>query len=283
MAEELENTAETNVEEQNAVAQDNEAPIAEGDNVANEPNGSVENQEDNKSQEDEAKKAEEAKKAQTKEENAEFARKRREQETQAKIDKASREARVKAIIDIVGTNPYTQEPIENETDVLIYEEMKAYEKNGGDPVADQAKIIKGIYNKDRSKREQEEKEAQAKLDADQKAKSEIEEFTKAYPSVDLNKLLKDENFADYADGKYGKRTLVQLYEGFNKLHKAPEVKQDVSLEAQKVANEKASTGSLKGEPNNPKGYITLEQFKNMSREERVKRYEEISKSMANWK
>lgn len=295
MAEELEKTAQTN-----GAGEEGGNPAAAPSNAedgkqATEPQATPqEGNEDNKSQEGgegakegEKTPAQEPKKVQSPEENAEFARKRREQETQAKIDKAKEEARVKAIIDIVGENPYTKEPLENESDVKIYEAMKEYEKNGGDPIADQAKIIKQVLRQETDSYKQNIEQQKAKQDADAKAKSEVEEFTKAYPNVDLNKLLKDENFADYCDGKYGKKTLKQLYEGFNKLKGGSAQPQPSANgnqnQAQKQANAKAGVGSLSGEAGSASGLITKEQFMQMSPAERTKRYDEILKAMPTWR
>lgn len=299
MPEDITNSAQTTIAGQEGGNPAQEPSIAEDGKQATEPQATPqEGNEDNKSQEGgegakegEQTPAQEPKKVQSQEENAEFARKRREQETQAKIDKAKEEARVKAIIDIIGENPYTKEPLENESDVKIYEAMKEYEKNGGDPIADQAKIIKRVMRQETDSYKQSIEQQKAKQDADAKAKSEVEEFTKAYPNVDLGAVLKDADFNDYAEGKIGKKSLKEIYDGYNRLKgiavqaqkQAQEQQEQAQAQAQQQANARAGVGSLQGEPSNPKGYITPEQFSRMSAKERVDKYDEIKKSMPYWR
>lgn len=278
--EENKETAQTNVDEQQGAGVQNDPQPADVEKVATEPTGEAQQQGQEEAEVQEPE--EQPKQAQSKEENAEFARKRREQEQQARIDKAKEEARTQAIIEIVGKNPYTDEKLENETDVRIYEAMKAYERNGGDPVKDQAKIIKSVMREERDSFEKETKAFKEKQEEEAKAKSEVAEFKSKYPNIDINALLKDEAFADYAEGKLGKRTLTQLYEGFQKLHGGVAQQKQPDVAVRQKANEKAGVGSVHSEPTNPSGIISKQQFAQMSQEERVKNYDAILKSMQHW-
>lgn len=250
-----------------------ETSVAEDVKEANNPTEVAESQEDSNV-------VETQKPMQTKEENAEFARQRREKELQAKLDKTKEETRIQTIIDVIGTNPYTQEKLENELDVRIYEEMKKYENNGGDPVTDQAKIIKSIMKNDSQKKQEEINQQNEQTARSNKAKSEIDEIQKAYPDLNVKQLLDDENFKDYADGKVGVKTLKQIYDGYLKFTTP---KTQVNKQVREEANNNASVGSLKGEASQPTGLLTREQIANMSRKEILDKYELVQKSMASWR
>lgn len=197
------------------------------------------------------------KKVQTKEENSEFARKRREAEKQAEIDKVREETRIQTIIENVGVNPYTQEPLEDADDVKIFEAMKKYEKDGGDPVADQRKIIKEVLGKERKTLETQKKEEDAASVSREKAKSEIQEIRQAYPNLDVQKLINNPDFVEYSEGKVGKKSLKTLYEGFCRLTGKPLTS---SQEIREKAKEEASTGSLKGEKDGGNALLTKEEI-----------------------
>lgn len=241
------------------------AATAEGTSVAVDVNAG-ENLDNNP----EVKQEQQVIESQTKEQNAEFARQRREKELQAKLDKAKSEARINAIIEIVGTNPYTQEKLENELDVKIYEEMKKYESNGGDPVADQAKIIKSIMIKENQVK---------KEDSNEKAKSEIAELTQKYPDLDVKGLLDNQKFQLYAEGKLGKKSLKTIYEEFVTFTTPAE---KIAKEVREEAKKQASVGSLRGEASQATGLLTKEQVRNMSRKEILAHYDLVQKSMASW-
>lgn len=260
------------MEEKNQITAETTETVASG--VATEEGTSVAvdvNVEENLDNNPEVKQEQQAIESQSKEQNAEFARQRREKELQAKLDKAKSEARINAIIEIVGTNPYTQEKLENELDVKIYEEMKKYESNGGDPVADQAKIIKSIMIKDNQAK---------KEDSNDKAKSEIAELTQKYPELDVKGLLDNPKFQLYAEGKIGKKTLKTIYEEYASFTAPTE---NIAKEVREQAKKQASVGSLRGEASQATGLLTKEQVRNMSRSEILSHYDLVQKSIASWK
>ena len=138
--------------------------------------------------------AEGSKKTQSREQNSENARRRREAEKQKEL----RELRNKTIIDTLrGQNPYTQEEMKDDADVEEYLAMRAIEEKGGDPISDFPKYQK-----------QKEREAAQKQAEDQEKqdwiKKDIESFQSKHPSVNLEELLANESFRDYADGKIGR-------------------------------------------------------------------------------
>lgn len=211
----------------------------------------------------------EIKPAQSKEENGEFARKRRESEKQAEIKKA----RESAIIETLkGKNPYTEEAIKDSADVEEYLLMREIEEGGGDPLTDYSK-----YLKQKTKKETE-------VDAKQGAsgewyQSDRNNFHTAYPKVDLAKLVEDEPFKLFSDGKTGKMPMTKIYADYLKMtgdydKKAKQMAQRL------VANANASPGSLKSNGTAESGLFTLEQIKAMSQQEVDKNYDKIRESLA---
>ncbi len=172
------NTAETNGVEETDVAVEN----------------TVVNTEDTKEhQESESQSTPEAKEQkhiQSKEQNALFAKARREKERAQELQKARAEAeaaeRVKNVIEYVKTNPYNNKPITNADEVNQYLRMKRIGDSGGDPIGDYASEID---------REEQAKKDEANKQAESQAKiqSDVSDFRKAYPEVDLTNLLTNDD------------------------------------------------------------------------------------------
>lgn len=208
---------------------------------------------------------------QSREQNSENARRRRESERQRELQ-AAREA---AIIDALdGKNPYTGEEMKDSADVEEYLTMKAIEKQGGDPLTDFSKFQK---RKEREKSEAAKKEEQSK----EWYREDRANFSAKYPDVDLNTLIKDEQFQAFAEGKVGVQPLSDIYAGYLKMTSAYE-KKARQMARQMVANKKASPGALKTS-GTPGGFYTRDQVKNMSREEVHNNYDKIRESMKYWK
>ena len=215
-------------------------------------------------------------KPQTKEENSQNARRRREAERQAELKKTAEEAREKAIIETLGgKNPYTDEEMKDSADVKEYLTMREIEKNGGDPLSDFAKYHKK-QERERAEEEQKRKDKE-KWFIDDRA-----DFVSKYPDVDIEALIKDEDFAEYADGKVGVVPLSKIYEGYAKFTAKYE-KKAKQIATQRVANRKASPGSLSSTNPSDSGFYTKEQVEKMSTEEIKKDYEKVRASMAKWK
>lgn len=215
-------------------------------------------------------------KPQTREENSQNARRRREAERQAELKKTAEEAREKAIIETLGgKNPYTDEEMKDSADVKEYLTMREIEKNGGDPLSDFAKYHKK-QERERAEKEQKRKDKE-KWFIDDRA-----DFVSKYPDVDIEALIKDEDFAEYADGKVGEVPLSKIYEGYAKFTAKYE-KKAKQIATQRVANQKASPGSLSSTNPSDSGFYTKEQVEKMSTEEIKKDYEKVRASMAKWK
>lgn len=177
---------------------------------------------------------EEVKEVQSKEENSKYAQARRkaEAEMEAKVKEAYQKGRMESFIGKL--NPYTNTLINDETDIQVYENMYALDKQGKDPVADYASYVA-------DKQRQELKEKQEKEKLQQEAENDIAEFTEKYPDVNLSELLENETFKDYIEGK--RKPLTTLYENYKKMENSFRNKA-VDVAKQTIANSQATPGSL---------------------------------------
>ena len=225
---------------------------------------------------DTAKDEQDEPKPQTKEQNSQNARRRREAERQAELKRAADEAREKAIIETLGgKNPYTNEDMKDSADVKEYLTMREIEKNGGDPLSDFAKYHK---KQERERAEQEQKQK----DKENWYINDRADFIAKYPEVNIDELISDEDFVEYADGKAGEIPLAKIYEGYAKFTAKYE-KKAKQIATQRVANQKASPGSLSSTNPSDSGFYTKEQVEKMSTEEIKKDYDKVRASMARWK
>ena len=164
-------------------------------------------------------------------------RERREEAIRKRIEKESYQ---KGIIDAVGgVNPYTNEPIKDSLDVEELLLMREIEKNGGDPVADYAKISK-----------ERQREKAAAMEGQSKAAADLNAFRQAHPNVDVSRLLNDSRFSRFA----GKRidageSLTDVYNDYiaftGSVAATVEKKAEIKA-ANKQAKKNASPGSLTG-------------------------------------
>lgn len=225
---------------------------------------------------DSADEGQNASKTQTKEQNSQNARRRREAERQAELKRATEEAREKAIIETLdGKNPYTGEDMTDSADIKEYLTMREIEKNGGDPLSDFAK-----YHKKQEKERAEQEKAQK--DKDAWIANDRADFIAKYPEVNIDELINDEDFIEYSDGKVGEIPLARIYEGYAKFTAKYE-KKAKQIATQRVANKKASPGSLSSTNPSDSGFYTKEQVEKMSTEEIKKDYDKVRASMAKWK
>lgn len=208
--------------------------------------------------------------------NSENARRRREEERRNELKKA----RLDAIREVVQKNEFTGEAIEDEDDVEEYLMMKKIDEEGGDPLYDFAKYQKKFRKEKSEKAEKEQKEIK---EADEVTKSainaenDVSDFISKHPDVSINDLFNDTSFSAFADGKLGRRSLSEIYDGFVNFRKETE------KQATKIATERAAVGSLAGsgssaDPN----FFTKEQVMKMSPAEIHKNYEKIRKSQEKW-
>lgn len=205
--------------------------------------------------------------------NKEFARQRRERERQAELKKA----RIEGIKSVLKNNPYTDKPIEDDSDVEEYLLMKQIEDDGKDPITDYPEYVK--------KQAREAARGAAKeQEKNDKVTRELEEFATAYPTVNVNDVLQDENFRSFAEGKLDKKSLSEVYASYLPFKAAIE---GAKLEAQKKAHNKAVASAAVGSLTNAsdpadKDFFTIEQVKKMSEKEISDNYDKIRKSQERW-
>ena len=201
-----------------------------------------------------------SKKPLSKEENAANAARRRQEALESKV----KEEHVKTVIDVLGgVNPYTKKEMTDAHDVDVYERMRRIEKAGGDPVADYASTLA------EEKRQAEKAVKEDKnTDFNAWAKKDGQEFAKANPDVDINELFKDENFNLIAEPLLQRRVpMSEIYKIFQKTQSninsvKQKAKQKLKDEiAGGIANNNASTGSLKSNGDTSDGLYTMEQLK----------------------
>lgn len=171
-------------------------------------------------------------------------------------ERGIREGRVAAFSG--KKNEYTGQPIKDEYDLEVYETMRKIEEKGGDPVADFASEMA-------ERRRQEAQKANERVQTEQKYQTELVEFAKEMPDVDLKVLFNDPKFRTFARGKLGVMSLKEVYTDYSTLTATAE--NDAELKAKRiVAKQKASPGSLTGK-GAPKSINEQELYEKMLRGE----------------
>ena len=211
--------------------------------------GKTENQDSKEESSNEDAKLKEQEAEDRKKKNAEYARKRREQE---EAEREKREAKIRAEVErdtklgIYKTNTYTNEPINDEEDLKVFEVMKELEKEGKDPINDYPKKVAEMNRKAREKAKLEEEKA---LKEKEDFSKDIADFKKKYPKVDLRELADNEEFIKFGADKTGRWTTAEIYEAFKKEQEMISLKNENKAK-DKEANEQAKninkTPSAKG-------------------------------------
>ncbi len=213
--------------------------------------------------------------------NAEYAQRRRETEQkrarreQETIERERRTAREAAILEVLDhINPYTGEEMTDARDVEEYLTMKEIDKQGGDPLGDFSRFQK------KRQREQERTEEEDRK-RDEWYREDRERFLAAYPDVDLEALVGDEEFRLFAEGKTGERPLAEIYEGYLSLIRGRD-RQARHMAAHMLANKKASPGALSHPNAGEQDFFSAEDVRRMSAAEVHKNYDTIMRSMKQW-
>lgn len=171
-------------------------------------------------------------------------------------ERGIREGRVAAFSG--KKNEYTGQPIKDEYDLEVYETMRKIDEKGGDPVADFASEMA-------ESRRQEALKANERVQTEHKYQTELVEFAKEMPDVDLKVLFNDPKFRTFARGKLGVMSLKEVYTDYSTLTATAE--NDAELKAKRiVAKQKASPGSLTGK-GAPKSINEQELYEKMLRGE----------------
>lgn len=202
---------------------EDEEEESEESSKENKSNASEESKDDEEEGTDQT---EEKKQKQSRQENSRQAQLRRERENKEREDrekKIQKEAFLKGQLDQTKVNTFTNEKIEDEHDLKIFNLQKKIQEEGGDPINDLPKYF--------AKMEREEKQEQAKqkeqeIASRNKINKDIEEFKVAYPDVNVKELLEDKEFSEFADDLLDKSSLKSLYEKYRKFTKKEEMKEE---------------------------------------------------------
>lgn len=188
----------------------------------------------------------EDKKIQSSEENAKYAAKRREKEDiKFKLDEAYKKGQLDAYKGKI--NPYTQTEIKDVHDIRVYENMYKLDKEGKNPIEDYASYIADKEREDELNRIKQE-------EIQENAKRDIEEFQAEYPNVDLQKLLDDDTFKDYLEGK--NKSLKDIYSSYLKMQNQFR-NSAINAAKQTIANSNSSPGSLSSNSELKLNYETM--------------------------
>jgi hypothetical protein len=160
----------------------------------------------------------ESKKTQTREENAKFAALRRQKEgkpnapeSKANESEIEKQAELKGKLSVLTENPYTKKPIKDEYDLKVYEAQKKLDGEGKDPIND---LPDYLAEQDRQSKKEELASKEASQKATDQAIEEVNELRKAHPDLDPNELANNQDFLKFAEGKWGRWTLNEMYEAF---------------------------------------------------------------------
>lgn len=207
--------------------------------------------------EDEEEPAKSTKKKQSQEENARQAQARREKEQKEREEKIAKEAYEKgkkeAELNSNKVNPFTDTPIEDEHDLKIYKLQQKIQASGGDPIKDLPKELAKLEREQASKTKQEQ---EVKDKEDEKIKSEIKDFKTEFPNVDLKKVLEDSNFNEFADGKLGKKPLIEVYKSYVSFKQKLGIK-DEDEELEKKARGNSTSPSSTTKPKIGKSFLDM--------------------------
>lgn len=180
--------------------------------------------EDEKSKDDEKSAEEEAKAKAEAEKNARFAEMRRQKEAKEKADKAEKErlareakikeeAKVEAELGVIKTNPYTDKPIVDESDLKIYKMQKQLEEEGRDPVADLPSKLAEMERESNARTKAEaDRVAKEQKELAEQAKREAEELREKHPELNTRELANDPIWKEVSKDKLGRWSMNEIYE-----------------------------------------------------------------------
>jgi len=191
------------------------------------------------------------KKKQSKKQDHDFAEKRRKREEEQKkreddIRKAAFEEGKKAgRLESSKVNTFTNEPIEDEYDLKIFEIQKQLKAEGKDPQKDLPKRLAELNRQ----------EAKEKKDKDEKDKKEqenvqkdVQDFVKEVGSAAKAKeIYNDPKFQRFIDGKEGTKPLKDLYREYL------EFKKDLGVDDEEDSDEEGKKKGGTPSPNGKKG------------------------------
>lgn len=170
-----------------------------------------------------------------------------------------------------GINPYNQQKIEDEYDLQVFETMQELKEKGLDPIKDFPKYVADKNREAIAKQKEEEEKKQAEQ---VKLQEELKDFIATYPKVDVNELLKNEEFSEVTQGLLEKISIKEAYELYQRVSLLAKKKNLVK----QTINETA-VGSQNDETSEDETLYTLEQIEKMSSKEYKANHEKIKKSL----
>jgi len=198
---------------------------------------------------------------QSREERAKQAQARREREAREREERIKREAYLKGKLDSVKVNPFTNEPIEDEYDLKVYEIQARLKAEGKDPLAD---LPRALAQAEREAREKAKADEQEKREHSEAIDRDLAEFRQKHPDVDPAQLMQDPDFIEYSDGKLGVKggkSLSEIYEAFGKFME----RQGKPLKPKQKPEEKPSAPS----PNGGRRTAPTSDYSKMTKEQRI--------------
>lgn len=209
--------------------------------------------------------------------NSYFAQKRREQEAKAKeqtqadiIEKERKDAYLKGKLEAIKVNKFTDAPIEDEYDLEIYELQLELDKQGKDPVND---LASELARRNRSKVQVEKQKLEQENAKKTEMENDIKAFMKVYPKVDTRELSNNEDFQKFANDKFGRWSLTEIYEAYmdkKTISTNESTKSNVDANAEKLAKQynQMPSSNASGSSNGSS------QYENESYEDFEKRFNE---------
>ena len=194
----------------NTDSNDGKGDESKGNTTKSNSNDSNENAK-TQNDEDEQKKKEEQHRRNEEFKARRLAKEKREREQRE--NKIKEDAELKGKLSVLKENPYTNEKIEDEEDLKIYEIQKQLEDEGLDPVNDLPKRLAELNRKERLQKEQENK---AKSEQEEKLKKDVEDFRKVYSNVDIEELANNDEYIKYGEknDRWKRWTMIEVYEGY---------------------------------------------------------------------
>ena len=176
---------------------------------------------------------------------------RRFQAARRKGDQAGYERRAREELEIITAlgmrNPIDNREIRTLEDLSEY--GKAFKRQKNEELAKKtgrplAEIEEEQANREYISRQRREAEAREST-VNNRAAQDIAELQEAYPEVDVNKLLEDDDFMEFCDGRIGQKPLADLYESYTRLTG----KAAKAAEQKKESKQKRATGAGGGSGN----------------------------------
>lgn len=176
----------------------------------------------------------EAEKLHKRNEEQKAKRLKREAEERERIQK---QAKLEGKLEVLKTNPYTNEKIEDEEDLKIYEIQKQLDDEGYDPIEDLPRKMAEI---NRQAKKEELAKAKETEERESNIQKDLNEFFESNPKVDRVALSKNDEFWDFANDLLGTTPFSKIYSTYQKI-----LKRDSAKEKEAMIDKKASDMSKK--------------------------------------